>query len=189
MSKPAKSVASETSTDLSISFDPNAGSFEKVDLSRVWYRPTEGARIMLSLLERSGDVRELYPSDYPGQNEQPLFAWAAMLLMPQDAGPTSPFFGNNEENIALAPGKVFFLFEPQRLRDVFIRLYQKKKPFALGSPRLDQNVKSKKYGKVKAWQWTVDEFSKPFHPPQVSLVMPTNDAPLLLPSHEGFESE
>lgn len=171
-----------------IKFQSAEIGFDKVELDRAWMRPVKGLNVVMKPLGRSMNVRSLYPAKYPGQEEQPLYAWACCLLIGQKAGKDSPFSKGGEEGIALDAGSVFYVFEPPVMRETLMRAKSEHVPVRLSCMGKVER-KSRKWGLVQAWQWQVELGNRAFDLPKTphyALPMP-DDSPLLLPA--GFDTD
>jgi hypothetical protein len=132
--------------------DFNPADFEQVELSRKWFRPGTGIDPLYCMpLARSEDVRSLYPSDYPGQDERPLYVWAVEVIAdyaPQADGGVIL----DGEKASAKRGEVVFLFEPVRLRDFLVKAQRAHVGVAIQSVE-KREIKSRTWGKVNAWHW------------------------------------
>ncbi len=138
----------------------SAEEFKEIKLTRVWARPIENARPLIGLfLKRSGDVRSLFPSDLPGQENTALYVWAVELLADYASDPEATCCLNEgDKPVSMAAGSLIYMFEPRTLRDALASVSQARHPMWLRSVSLEPHPK--KRGR-KMWVWEAKRIERP----------------------------
>jgi len=186
MNKMKTKEATKTATTNPQVGSGSAGKFDDsefvaVELSRKWYHATEGqSRIHLLPLARSENVRSIYPTDYPGQENSELYVWACEIYC--TVGEADRTIFADKEPTSAEIGEIVFMFENARLRGLIQRAHANGYVITFRAVA-KREIASAKYGKVMAWEYA-DAAIRP------QFVQSVNDATtLLLPSAANDATE
>lgn len=132
-------------------FAPDKGA--EVQLVRTWWKPTDNVWLTICLIERSRNVRELFPG---GMSDDPAFVWACELLCDLKAGQG---LARGKKDVDGSFGDLVFMFEPRPLSAAFARHYEADKPLAICTTGLVA-VKSKRFNRtVQSRNWEARNFA------------------------------
>lgn len=147
-----------------------------VDINAKWYQNEPGSVVKFVPIQRSGDVRHLFPGQDGKVSEKPKYVWACQLMGPA-------VLLQNQENVQGNVGDLFFLFEPSHqgiARNLHAAAANRHGLALVNHGKKPRFIKSQN-AKRDVWDYSLRLVPKPFPVVHEHIALPQDDTIARLP--------